>query len=160
MGLLREKLMTTYFFPSCRLNVCDSGETTAYFCPLGRILERLPRPVEDRAIARWLGYGANTRRFRCEHDVLLHTIAVLQGLECSPFLWAVAHEDVVHARQFATDEEGFAALVHRWLNLDIWSEAIEPLLECGRDKGELRDFLRAVLEGEITAIETPLMVAA
>ncbi len=152
--------MTTYFFPGCRLNVHDSGETTAYFAPYGRILERLPRPVEDRDFARFLGYGADARRFRREHDLLFHTLAVLQGHEYSPLLWSLAHGDVTAplSPQARQDEDSLCALVHRWLNLDLWSEELEPLLSHGMDKYELRAFLRAVLEGEITYVEMPLAV--
>lgn len=154
--------MTTYFFPGCRLNVHNSGETTAYFSPSGCVLERLPRPVQDRDLARFLGYGADTRRFCREHDLLCHTLAVLQGYEYSPSLWELAHlEDTPTAsQQRREDEEWLCSRVHRWLNLDLWSEEIEPILVYGMNKRELRDFLRAVLEGEITCIESPLVALA
>ncbi len=153
--------MTTFLFPDCRLDVHPSGETTAYFCPTGRILERLPRPVEDRVTARFLGYGADYARFRREHDLLLHTLAALQGFGCSPHLRSLAHYDGLKRAETEAgeDEEDLAARVHRWLNLDTWSDEIEPLLACGLQKEELRAFLRAVLEGEITYIEAPLLVS-
>ncbi|RYX86786.1 hypothetical protein EON83_00975 [bacterium] len=151
--------MTTYFFPGCRLNVHDSGETTTYFSPSGQVLERLPRPVEDRDTARFLGYGADARRFRREHDVLFHTLAVLQGHECSYMLWDLAHDEAhsMELQHRGEEEDDLCARVHRWLNLDLWSEEIEVLLSRGMDKYELRDFLRAVLEGEIRRIEMPLI---
>ena len=154
--------MTTYFFPACRLNVHDSGETTTYFSPFGYILERLPRPVQDRDLARFLGYGTDARRFRREHDLLCHTLAVLQGYDCSPTLWALAHPQGTPtiSQQQHDEEESMCGRVHRWLNLDLWNEEIEPFLACGMDKRELRDFLRAVLEGEITCIETPRIALA
>jgi hypothetical protein len=154
--------MTTYFFPGCRLNVHDSGETTAYFSSSGCILERLPRPVEDRDTARFLGYGADARRFRREHDVLLHTLAVLRGYDCSSMLWALAHNEAAPpvSQQRRNEEEAFCGCAHRWLNLDLWNEELESLLVRGMDKHELRGFLRAVLEGEITHIEMPLLALA
>ncbi|BCM89194.1 hypothetical protein IAD21_01038 [Abditibacteriota bacterium] len=154
--------MTTYFFPGCRMNVHDSGETTAYFSSSGRILERLPRPVEDRTVARFLGYGADTRRFRREHDLLLHTLAVLQGYDCSSTLWSLAHDEAnpLVSPYRSDEEEEMCARVHRWLNLDLWSEEIEELLSRGMNKSEVRDFLRAVLEGEITHIEMPIIALA
>lgn len=154
--------MTTYFFPGCRLDVHDSGKTTAYFSSAVGVLERLPRPVEDRDVARFLGYGSDTRRFRREHDVLLHTLAVLQGYDCSSTLWSLAHDEraPLVSPHRSDDEENLCARVHRWLNLDLWSEEIESLLARGMDKYQLRHFLRAVLEGEITRIETPLVALA
>lgn len=154
--------MTTYFFPGCRLNVLNSGETTAYFSPSGHVLERLPRPVQDRHLASFLGYGSDACRFRREHDLLYHTLATLQGYQCSPTLWVLAHpeDSSTVSQQQREDEEALCGRVHRWLNLDLWSEEIEPLLACGMDKRELRDFLRAVLEGEITCIDPPLLALA
>ena len=152
--------MTTFFFPDCRLDVHNSGKTTAYFSSNGTILERLPRPVEDRVTARFLGYGADFYRFRREHDLLLHTLAVLQGFGCSPHLRSLQEEGNPNAFSFEEGEEDLAARVHRWINLDIWSDEIEPLLACGLQKRQLHDFLRAVLEGEITHIEAPLVVSS
>ena len=146
--------MTTYFFPACRLNVSNCGETTTHW-DYAHVLSRWPRPTEDRLLARCLGYGADTRRFRREHDVLLHTLAALQGYGCSPSLRALVEGDAGGATE-GEAEEDFAAHVHRWLNLDIWSDEIERLLRFGWEKAELRAFLRAVLEGEITVIEAPV----
>lgn len=148
--------MTTYFFPDCRLNVSDAGVTTAYFFS-GDVLERLPRPIEDRTTARWLGYGSDVRRFHREHDVLLHTLAVWQGQGCSPKLLADTCEVRVNApfSDEFEEEDTLCGRVHRWLNLDLWDEEIGVLLVGGIDKRALRDFLRAVLEGEITIIDAP-----
>ena len=150
--------MTTYFFPDCRLNVSNCGETTTHW-DTTHALTRWPRPIEDGPLARALGYGADPRRFRREHDVLLHTLAALQGYGSSPLLRALAFEEPC---DWAADEseEQFAAHVHRWLNLDVWSDQIERLLRFGWEKRELRDYLRAVLEGEITAIDAPLLALA
>jgi len=154
-------MMTTYFFPDCRLDVSAEGESHTLFCASGRVLKRIPRPVDDTATARMLGYGADKRRFRREHDVLLHTLATLQGRGCSPLLWALAHEDDALALLTdALNEDEIAAHAHRWLNLDVWHPSLETLLFFGWDRRELRDFLRAVLEGEITRIEMPLFALA
>ncbi len=155
---MKETPMTTYFFPDCRLNVSNCGETTTHWNTT-HVLARWPRPAEDKLLARCLGYGADTRRFRREHDVLLHTLAALQGQESSPLLHALAFGEA-DAGWAAEAEEDFAAHVHRWLNLDIWSDEIERLLHLGWEKAELRGFLRAVLEGEITVVEAPLTALA
>ena len=154
--------MMTYFFPDARLDVSASGESHSLFCASGRVLKRIPRPVDDKMTARLLGYGADTLRFRREHDVLLHTLAVLQGRGCSPLLWSLAHEDEPFALSAEAREEEveLATYVHRWLNLDVWHPALQTLLFFGWDRDELRDFLRAVLEGEITRIEMPVLALA
>jgi len=154
-------MMTTYFFPDCRLDVSYAGESHTLFCPSGCLLKRIPRPVDDTPTARSFGYGADKTRFRREHDVLLHTLATLQGRGCSPMLWALSHEDdALSLLPEASEEDEIAAHVHRWLNLDVWNPALETLLFFGWEKRELRDFLRAVLEGEITRIEMPVFALA
>lgn len=154
--------MTTYFFPDCRLDVSDSGESHTLFCASGRVLKRIPRPVDDTLTARLLGYGSDKARFRREHDVLLHTLATLQGRGCSPLLWSMAHEDEDFSLSPEAREEEveLATYVHRWLNLDVWHPELQTLLFFGWEKSELRNFLRAVLEGEIARIEMPVLSLA
>ncbi len=154
--------MTTYFFPDCRLDVSDIGKSHTFFCASSRVLDRIPRPVDDQITARLLGYGSDKTRFRREHDVLLHTLATLQGRGCSPLLWSMAHEDEAFTLSSEAREEEveLATHVHRWLNLDVWHPELQMLLFFGWEQSELRGYLRAVLEGEITRIDMPVLFLA